>query len=93
MFTQKPACKHLFVIDPFVQAAALSSGSGGLRLPSVHDFAQIRLSTSTQKGQEGCFCGTSLAQPFFPQDCLGLPSNPTALCLGRHTAWMDFSYF
>lgn len=36
----------------------------------------------------------SLAQTSFPPDCLGLPSNLTAaLCLGRHSTWMDFSYF
>lgn len=75
--------------------------SGRTRAPSAQAArafplfasAQIRLSSSAQKGQERYFCGTSLAQTFFPQDCLGLPSNLTALCLSRHTTRMDFSYF
>lgn len=48
-------------------------------LPSVHVCSDAAEHIHT-KGTRVLLLWNKLTQTFFPQDCLGLPSNPTALC-------------
>lgn len=50
-----------------------------MRLPSVRVCSDAAEHIHT-KGTRVLLLWNKLTQTFFPQDCLGLPSNPTALC-------------